>query len=490
MKQCNDGLNPLYRKPSEVKQVMQDCGIDSEHEVTDILRVMLKCPSNYEALLECYETAREKAKKYLKEHTSTQSAAEDKCVKLCADIIKQIDAKLKSVEDQNYNAAVIAASYREMMQKEEEVPFQAARQMEELLRCELLSDDKKRILGDLIGQIKAAERKRGYKAVKALQKGDSRGQAELLNRHGCFKKSSAGTSEVRLLQKKDGSITHAYKPLAREAQGGLDWLKLPKGASTMREDVSSSISDSIKTATGGALDLGFPKALVVKLDGEPGALIEGIKGDSADPEEVNWVDDTVLGTEVANKKREAIYKRCREIPDKIKADSLQNVVLSTVLTCQWDCKWGNMMVEDDGTARPIDGGTAVPTKDVVTGFMKRFGGPPTPSQLTVYPKHHPKEGQPMKQANKPMSEDKVNAILGLKADKLMEQARKRRDQLVQENPDVFTPELMKDECFDVVQASIEGAQEILRATPNITLADFAKAYEQWFVGYAKKLAGE
>ena len=62
----------------------------------------------------------------------------------------------------------------------------------------------------------------------------------------------------------------------------------------------------------------------------------------ADPEELSsiFTYEQKHGNAKAREKEAKIRKNCAEIPDKIDADSLQNVVLSSVLTCQWDCKWG------------------------------------------------------------------------------------------------------------------------------------------------------
>jgi hypothetical protein len=94
----------------------------------------------------------------------------------------------------------------------------------------------------------------------------------------------------------------------------------------------------------------------------------------------------------------------------------------------------------------------------------------------------------MPSALQPMDKDIMQAILDIPADQVMGRAKIRRDELVQDSG--FDPSLMEDECFDIVQASIEGAQSILAPIllndSTISLADFAEEYKKWFVDYAKK----
>ncbi len=487
-KEVDDGLAPIYAKKSETKQLLADCEAKEHHTVAKIFEMLEDAKPTFEDTVASYNKAIQMAQTSIAEHKDKKlSASAAKRVQLCNDIVSNIKAKLQSIKQQNNSAEEMALSYMSMVKNGVEVPFQAAQEMETLLRRTLLEDRIKKMLRELIKAINEHERKAAYASIKTLPKGDSRGEAELLNRHGCFKRPDGGTSDVRLLQNEDGTIAHAFKSVAGESAGGLDRLNLPKGASSMREDVSSTICESLKTATGGKLNLGFPVARVVKLDGQVGALIEGVKGEMADAEEINSMADYERkhGAAKAKEKTEKIKKNCRELPDKITADSLENVVLSTVFTCQWDCKWGNMIVDDNGDAKPIDGGTAVPTKDVVRDFRDGASGSPTPSALLCYPQHHPRAGETMDQAKQKMTPKKVEAIVKLNAAKLMDPAKDRRDQLVQENAGEFNNGLMKDECFDIVQASIQGAQQILLDKPDITLEEFVEAYQEWFKAWAK-----
>jgi hypothetical protein len=486
-----DGLPRFYGKADRDKLLL-DCETDSESDFGRILGVLdHNAKDGYEKRLSRYIEAKQKALQYIKDH------GEPKVGKLptrvlkrkqaCAKIVADIDKQLVNIGEQNLVATELGKSYQAKVAQGTSVSFDACTQLETLLELRLLSDDTKRELQAAIDAIRQQERTAGYDAIKKLppNAGD-RDKAELLNRHGCFKGTGGGTSDVRLLQNEDKSIAFAFKSVSGESQGGLDFLGLDKGASAMREDITSLICSEVGSSANGTLDLGFPTSRVVQLDGKSGALIEGVKGEMADPEELNGLTDyeRKFGAEAAAKKRAEIKKACQEIPDKVSADSLQNVVLSSVLTCQWDCKWGNMIVEG-GRARPIDGGTAIPTKGVMKTFMEDKGGPPSVEGYILYPAYHDKAGEVMPTAKQPMPPEKVAAILALKPTAVAAKAKARRDQLLQEFPD-FDMSLMEDSCIDIVQASMEGAQNILKTDPTISLEGFVKAYEGWFVDYYNK----
>jgi hypothetical protein len=46
---------------------------------------------------------------------------------------------------------------------------------------------------------------------------------------------------------------------------------------------------------------------------------------------------------------------------------------------------------------------------------------------------------------------------------------------------------MEDYTIDIMKASIDAVQEILRANPNLTLEQFVQQYEQWFLRWAATL---
>src|SRR6185436_2837647 len=132
----------------------------------------------------------------------------------------------------------------------------------------------------------------------------------------------------------------------------------------------------------------------MKVNGQTGALIEGIRGKTIDPEERELIEKRVPFDQQA---LDDYARNMEELPDKVTAKSLQKFVLFSALTCQWDCKWANMMVEEDGNARPIDGGAGIPTQDVVDNFAGRSGVMALQA-LTMYPRGTSRKYQPLPQA--------------------------------------------------------------------------------------------
>jgi hypothetical protein len=336
----------------------------------------------------------------------------------------------------------------------------------------------------LANEIQDLDRPRGYEMLAQINNPTELQKAEILLSHGCFKGSGGGTSDVRLLQNPDKTIAFAFKGARGEAKGARDFLNLPHGACTTREDLCSTISQSIHSQTG--LDLGFPKSKAVKIDGQTGALIEGIRGTTIDPEEK---------AKLSEEDREAYAKygqMMEELPDKITAKSLQNVVLFSAMTCQWDCKWGNLMVEEDNNARPIDGGAGIPTQSTVDEFTRFSGKAIALEALTLYPRGTRRQYQPLPQAQQPMDEETVQAILKVDVNGLMGDAKKRRDEIARDLPDLAPPPhdggLVDDASLDRVAESIRMAQQILRANPQITLANFVSEYVTWWKAWIKQNA--
>jgi hypothetical protein len=291
---------------------------------------------------------------------------------------------------------------------------------------------------------------------------------------------------VRLLRNPDRSIAFAFKGAEGEAIGALDMLNLPTGACAVREDLCSTLTQDILEQTG--IDFGFPKAKAVKLSGQTGALIEGIRGKTVDPEELS----SLSGRQDVDPEDIAEVKRCLdEIPDKITAKSLQKVVLFSTLSCQWDCKWGNLMVENEQDARPIDGGGAFPTQDCVDSFGRDTVVKPLAiMMLTQYPPSNylgNKVGQTLPQAQQPMDQETVQGLMKLDVNKLVNRMKTRRDEITQNHPELAPPPhnsgLVDDATLARVKASVEAAQNILRQNPQQTLLEFATAYEQWWCAW-------
>ena len=217
------------------------------------------------------------------------------------------------------------------------------------------------------------------------------------------------------------------------------------------------------------IDFGFPKSQVANLSGETGALIEGIRGKTVDPEELTNLHRNNGSQEDVDE----VTKSLQEIPEKLSAKSLQKVVLFSTLSCQWDCKWGNLMVENDTDARPIDGGGAFPNQDAVDSFGQDYNVVPLALiTLTQYPPTSAvgdKQGQTLPQALEPMDEETVQSLLKLDADRLAQTLKSRRDDITQKHPDLAPPPhtagLVDDATIDRVKTSIKLLKISCGATP-------------------------
>ena len=83
-----------------------------------------------------------------------------------------------------------------------------------------------------------------------------------------------------------------------------------------------------------------------------------------------------------------------------------------------------------------------------------------------------------------MDPDTVQAILKIDVKSLMDGAKQRRDQIVRDLPDLAPPPhaggLVDEGSLDRVAASIQAAQNLLRANPQMTLIDFVNGYVAWW----------
>jgi hypothetical protein len=388
--------------------------------------------------------------------------------------------QLRAAED---GAKAMVQTYGTLLTKQQPIPAGVADEIYKILAVARLSDGTKTELKRIADEIRAADQARAYNKLANTPNVTDLEKAEVLLSHGCYKAGGGGTSDVRLLRNEDKSIVFAFKGAKGEAEGALNTLNLPTGACATREDLCSTLTQDILAQTG--IDFGFPKAQVANLSGETGALIEGIRGKTVDPEELTNLHRNNGSQEDIDE----VTKTLQEIPEKISAKSLQKVVLFSTLACQWDCKWGNLMVENDSDARPIDGGGAFPNQDAVDSFGQDYSVVPLAiTTLTQYPQTSAvgnKQGQTLPQALQPMDAETVQGLLKLDADRLAQTLKSRRDEITRNNPDLAPPPhtggLVDDATIDRVKTSIQVAQDILRQNPNQTLVDFAKAYETWWV---------
>jgi hypothetical protein len=489
VKDCQTEQVSVFNKDARNK-MLAECGASVKSDLGVIVNSMVFTAKTdkFESFVEGYQKTIQLALDYINNNGGKKndklSPEVVKCKQDCQKIIAEVEKKQAEVERKNLKAVQTAQLFKILLDTESpviSVTFEAAQEMQKLLDDKLLSNDTKIELQEAIDAVNKRDRETGYGILDQKPNATGRDRAEILNRHGCFKQAGGGTSVVRLLKNKDGSIASAFKSVAGESKQGLDFLKLGKGASSMREDISSTINNEISNLTKSKLDLGFPNARVESLDGVQGALVQGLAGKMVDKEARDQAERNH-----DQKAMDELDKNARELPDKISAASLQKVVLSSVMTGQWDVKWGNMIVDGD-TARPLDGGAAIPTKAVLRRFYgveQRNPGPPSLDVLTCYPEGHPNEGDPLPNAQLPMDQNTVDAIKNLDVDAVVKKAKARRDELVKNNG--FDKGLMDDECLDIVGASMQGAKDILTKNPKITLVDFAKEYQAWFADYADK----
>jgi hypothetical protein len=176
------------------------------------------------------------------------------------------------------------------------------------------------------------------------------------------------------------------------------------------------------------------------------------------------------------------------IADSITKESMEKVVVSMILTAQWDVKWDNVIVGNN-EARPIDGGAAMPNRNIVDYFINARAMFPQMSDMAKYPKASTKAGQPLPFATQPLDPTLVAQLKGLTADNFIAVVKARRQQLLQNVPAMNTSvPLVDDECFAIQKASIEAAQAILNADVNgdMTLLRFTEEYEAWFPSWGPR----
>jgi hypothetical protein len=386
---------------------------------------------------------------------------------------------LNQLRGNETTAQAMVQTYGKLLERGQSVPTGVAEEMYRILAQCKLNDNTRTELQRIADEIKAADPERGYAKLANIENPTDLQKAEILLSHGCYKAGGGGTSDVRLLRNPDKSVAFAFKGAQGEAEGALNTLQLPPGACATREDLCSTLTQDILSQTG--IDFGFPKSQVANLSNQTGALIEGIHGNTVDPEELAELIRKGAGQEDVDE-----VTRClQEIPEKITAKSLQKVVLFSTLACQWDCKWGNLMVENESNARPIDGGGSFPTQEAVDSFGQDYEVIPLAILgLTRYP-FGDKFGQTLPQAQEPMDDETVQGLLKLDVDQLVQTLKTRRDEIAQKHPDLAPPPhtggLVDDATLERMKASIQAAQDILRQNPGQTLVDFATAYQDWWV---------
>jgi hypothetical protein len=459
--------------------------------------------------------AKQKATAYIKEHKDPLVGSLPSRVKkrrqYCEQYIKQIDDYIAFIGKKHEAALDLCQKYSQKAKSGEYASPEIALALHNMLSEPLLTDEAKFEIRQTIDLLSAEMQKQGFDLLAKSANLTEKERLEIMEAYGCGSKPSGGTSDVKLLKSKpDGGIEFALKSAAQESEQALEQLGLPNGACAIREDVSSTVYQKFMELSG--IDLGFPKSEVAKLNGQIFAKIEGIKGKMADregigdinreiesaqalkdklierkrpPEELQRVDEQLqkLQAKLATAKQDI-----ENIPDQVSSESMGKVLMSTILTCQWDCKWGNLIVEGN-TARPIDAGAALPTPLTIDGFLstdkKSVHRMPALEQLLQYPGGHSKAFQDLPIANQPVDPNMVAEMLKLDPDVLVQAAKDRRDQVLRDNPSLGGGQpLLEDVSLAAMKDSITGAQAILRSKPGMTLKEFVVAWSNWFKGWA------
>lgn len=459
--------------------------------------------------------AKQKSLAYVKEHKDPLVGSLPTRVKKrkqnCDQFVKQIDDYIVFIGNKNEAALDLCKKYGQKAQAGQYVPPEVAVELRNLLNEPLLTDETKYEIRKTIDLIATESQKPGFDLLRQRPNMPTKERLEVMEAYGCGSKPSGGTSDVKLLKgSPTGGIEFALKSSAQESEQALEQLGLPNGACAIREDVSSIIFEKFKELT--QIDLGFPKSEVAQVNGQTYAVIEGISGKMADKE---GVADIKREIEAAQALREKLVKRQRPpeeiqdvdtlllklqnklagaeqdmeaVPDTVTSESMGKVLMSSILSCQWDCKWGNLIV-DNGNARPIDAGAALPTLNSLDGFLtpdhKGTFGVPALEQLLMYPGGHSKAYTDLPIANQNIDQNMVTEMLKLDPDVMVQAAKDRRDKVLQDNPDLGdgTP-LLEDLSFDAMKDSINGAKQILQSKQPMTLKEFVQAWTKWFENWA------
>lgn len=487
-------IGSLDASPTQTTMDTTLAGVDKDKD-SDFGKAigrLVKRPRDYDKLSEDYHVAKSFALKYLADHPRKGKIKDDvteKRRKVAEMAIATVD---KWIADQARNEKQIDALCirfsAEAGKGDGPVPPEVLDELQKLLRNPLIPPHSRDLIDATIKKILLANRLQADKALATATTDADRGKTLL--QHACFKRADGGTSDVKLLTDDKGQIAYAFKSLDGESREGLAKLNLGKGASTMREVVSSRVHEELAKL---GLDFGFPKAVLLENDGKYGALIQGVKGKMIDSEEITTKVDHA-SRERDPVKRAAIEaeidelrKTRAELPEKVSAESLQNVILSQVLSCQWDCKWGNMIIDGD-TARPIDAGTAIPTAATLADFAD-WGKPPAFENLITHPDttDAKKANTILPQAKNPLPAAKVKAIVDLDVEALIDSARQERDKVIKAVPGMDAS-LMDESCFDIMRSSIKAAQALLARDRTQSLETFVMAYQNWFVTFSAKYA--
>ncbi|ADB16947.1 hypothetical protein Psta_2277 [Pirellula staleyi DSM 6068] len=487
-----NGVKPPFTS-KEVKDIMTEVESDAASDFGQICNRMVinintgRNPDNYEGILTRCTEGIALAQKYLKDHKDpTIGKLPERVLKrkqYCELFIVKFQKTIDDTKLAEEAALALVKTYGAVAAKNAPPPpMEAKEELEKLLDSSLISSTTKQRIQQVAQLIQQNCVAAGNQALAALPADAPRTRrADIMLRQGCYKKPDSGTSDIRLLKNPDGSIAYAFKSAVGEAPQALDLLGLDDGACAVREELCSAANDEFLRQTG--IDLGFPKVEVTTIAGKTGALIDGVRGKMADPEEVSQLSrrDGVPQADI-----DAAILAVKTLPDLVTPESLQKVVVSALLTNQWDAKWGNMIIENNN-ARPIDGGGAYPTQKMIDEYnddINRRGLQMAFSTIVSYPaaNYMPQSGQPLPAAQQPMDAALKTAIQQFDPDQYATALTARKNQVVANNPSVAGPnghDLLPPASLKLTKDSALAMKAILAAKPNISLYDFVTDYETW-----------
>jgi hypothetical protein len=252
-----------------------------------------------------------------------------------------------------------------------------------------------------------------------------------------------GTSVVRLINGPDGDIAYAFKSVAGESE----MMGTAKGSGAAREVLMSQLCEQIATQTG--LRMPWPKATMARVEGEVGAMIDG-----------------VAGTKFA---AEADY-------EAVPAKALQQILLCNLAGGQFDIKWEDQRFTRDGAELEptcMDGGAAMPDAFTATTFMAQMGNSKPGDPIVI----KGSTGQPYPEAMKPLDKELVDGFLKIDTVALRKQMLTQA-QALEVDHGLGVATLALDSGIGTAITSIEGIQKILHdSNGQISLIDFKRRYD-------------
>ena len=267
---------------------------------------------------------------------------------------------------------------------------------------------------------------------------------------------TSGTSEVNIVRNFNKEIEFAFKPLDGESE--------QNEGDTLREVLTSAMTKKFQELTN--LDLGFPDVSVANIEGRQGALIEGLKGFEIPAEKAPNLTD---------EEKAQLEQMAKDLPPK----ELQKAMLSAMVSGDFDMKWDNVFIGEDGkSARRFDGGKGFPDKKgrAEVFMFGTSGKMPNPEGCLLL--FSPFDRQPLQAGTAPMSQDLVQDFLKIKGkmDELKKDLKAKAKTACNTLSTSEKPQQIDEKVIDQTCRSIETACSILEGNNQITTAQFFKAF--------------